>query len=65
MIQTLKYALLSKILYKRREIGSMPVQDKNNHICPIEYTLSTIGGKWKILILYHISIGKVMRYGEF
>ncbi|HAG43311.1 MAG TPA: transcriptional regulator [Clostridium sp.] len=42
----------------------MPVQDKNNHICPIEYTLSTIGGKWKILILYHISIGKVMRYGE-
>ncbi|WP_313884836.1 winged helix-turn-helix transcriptional regulator [Clostridium argentinense] len=43
----------------------MPVQDKNNHICPIEYTLSTIGGKWKILILYHISIGKVMRYGEF
>ncbi len=43
----------------------MPVQDKNNHICPIEYTLSAIGGKWKILILYHISIGKIMRYGEF
>ncbi|WP_454054784.1 winged helix-turn-helix transcriptional regulator [Clostridium sp. Marseille-Q7071] len=56
---------MSKILYKRREIESMPVQDKNNHICPIEYTLSAIGGKWKILILYHISIGKIMRYGEF
>lgn len=39
----------------------MAIQDKNNHICPIKYALSTIEGKWKILILYHISIGKIMR----
>ncbi|OPX43420.1 putative HTH-type transcriptional regulator YybR [Ruminiclostridium hungatei] len=31
---------------------------------PIEYTLSVIGGQWKLLILYWLSINKVMRYGE-
>ena len=31
---------------------------------PIEYTLSVIGGQWKLMILYFLSINKVMRYGE-
>ncbi len=31
---------------------------------PFEYTLSIIGGKWKIRIMYLLSINKVMRYGE-
>lgn len=35
-----------------------------NHTCPIEYTLDTIGGKWKILILYFLMTEKVKRYGE-
>lgn len=32
--------------------------------CPIEYTLSVIGGKWKLMILYHLMTGRVKRYGE-
>lgn len=34
------------------------------HICPIEYTLNTIGGKWKLLILYYLMVDGVKRYGE-
>jgi DNA-binding HxlR family transcriptional regulator len=33
-------------------------------MCPIEYAVSVIGGKWKIRILYQIYIGQVRRYGE-
>lgn len=32
--------------------------------CPVEYTLSVIGGKWKPIILYHLSTAGIMRYGE-
>lgn len=32
--------------------------------CPVEYTLSIIGGKWKGIILYHL-IGEVKRFNEF
>lgn len=34
------------------------------HVCPIEYTLKVIGGKWKLLILYYLMVDKVKRYGE-
>ncbi len=36
----------------------------DNNICPIDYTLNAIGGKWKLLILYTLMIGEVVRYGE-
>ncbi len=32
--------------------------------CPVKYTLSVIGGKWKPIIVYHLSAAGVMRYGE-
>lgn len=32
--------------------------------CPIQYTLDMIGGKWKLVILWHLTNDKVMRYGE-
>jgi DNA-binding HxlR family transcriptional regulator len=32
--------------------------------CPIQYTLNLIGGKWKLVILWHLSIDNVLRYGE-
>ncbi|MCX7710256.1 MAG: helix-turn-helix transcriptional regulator [Clostridia bacterium] len=32
--------------------------------CPIEYTLSTIGGKWKLMILFYLMNGGTKRYGE-
>lgn len=31
---------------------------------PVEYTLSIISNKWKILILYWLLKNEVMRYGE-
>lgn len=31
--------------------------------CPVTFTLSKIGGRWKPLILYHLSAGP-LRYGE-
>ncbi len=31
--------------------------------CPVTFTLSKIGGRWKALILYHL-IGGTRRYGE-
>lgn len=32
--------------------------------CPIQFTLNLIGGKWKLVILWHLSFDGVMRYGE-
>ena len=31
---------------------------------PFDYTLSIIGGKWRMKIMYGLAGGKVMRYGE-
>ena len=33
--------------------------------CPVEVTISVIGGKWKSLILYHLIRDRVLRFGEF
>lgn len=32
--------------------------------CPIEDTMSLIAGKWKLVILWHLSQEHIMRYGE-
>lgn len=32
--------------------------------CPVEYTLSIMGGKWKPVILWHLAVEGVRRYGE-
>jgi DNA-binding HxlR family transcriptional regulator len=32
--------------------------------CPLEYTQKVIGGKWKPIILWHLSTEGVKRYGE-
>ena len=31
---------------------------------PFEYTLSLIGGKWKMIIMFRLSHRGTMRYGE-
>lgn len=36
---------------------------KNNNCCPVEATLDLIGGKYKALILWHLSEGK-LRFSE-
>lgn len=41
------------------------VQDvKEVNSKPFEYTLSLIGGKWKLHILFWLSKQEIMRYGE-
>ena len=36
---------------------------KNNFSCPVEATISLIGGKYKAIILWHLLHG-TMRYSE-
>ena len=42
----------------------MKVTDRIANHCPVEVTLSVIGGKWKPLILWHLSEGGVCRFLE-
>ncbi|WXR62744.1 helix-turn-helix domain-containing protein [Peptostreptococcaceae bacterium AGR-M142] len=32
--------------------------------CPMEFTMNTIAGKWKLVILWHIYEEEVLRYGQ-
>ncbi|MET3941746.1 DNA-binding HxlR family transcriptional regulator [Paenibacillus sp. PvP094] len=36
----------------------------NNLLTPFDYTLSVLGGKWKMKIMYQIACQKILRYGE-
>ena len=36
----------------------------HNQTCPIEYTLEKVSGKWKLIILWHLSNSDLLRYGE-
>lgn len=38
--------------------------DCKRGICPVNYTLSVIGGKWKLIILWYLKNNGVKRYGE-
>ncbi|ROR25854.1 HxlR family transcriptional regulator [Mobilisporobacter senegalensis] len=43
----------------------MEINQKDlTEICPAKYTLDILGGKWKILILWHLLNDGVKRYGE-
>src|SRR5215475_3820942 len=42
----------------------MKVTARTANHCPVEVTLSVIGGKWKPLILWHLSEGCVRRFLE-
>jgi len=42
----------------------MKVTYRNVNHCPVEVTLSVIGGKWKPLILWHLYEGGVRRFLE-
>lgn len=33
-------------------------------MCPVEFTMNRIAGKWKLVILWHIYQHEVLRYGE-
>lgn len=34
------------------------------NICPMEFTMDVIAGKWKLVILWHIYDKEIIRYGE-
>lgn len=36
---------------------------KSEASCPIEQTMNLVSGKWKLIILWHLSEQGVMRYG--
>lgn len=40
------------------------IQEDEVFSAPFEYTLSVIGGKWKMSIMFWLSKRKIMRYGE-
>lgn len=42
----------------------MEIKNDKQYTCPIEITLSIIGGKWKTIILWHLSNHEILRYGE-
>lgn len=37
--------------------------DKKSVSCPVETTISAIGGRWKVLVIHHLLEGK-QRFGE-
>ncbi|WP_350343894.1 helix-turn-helix domain-containing protein [Proteinivorax tanatarense] len=39
-------------------------EKKLKYSCAIQYTLDLIGGKWKLIILWHLTHKEIMRYGE-
>ena len=39
-------------------------QEVEVYSAPFEYTLSILGGKWKMVIMFWLSKRKILRYGE-
>lgn len=53
------------VRYLRKGKLSMGKIKKENSVnCPVEVTLSVIGGKWKVVILYHLSQKGTHRFAE-
>src|SRR5258708_9040890 len=43
----------------------MIVLNDKKYTCPVDVTLGLIGGKWKLLILFHLHYFSKKSYGEF
>ena len=51
------------IYYLKSKYGGFMTDKSTNYTCPIEATLSLIGGKYKAIILWHL-LNHTMRYSE-
>jgi len=40
------------------------MEEKEGYICPFEYALETISGKWKGLVLFYLGRRGTLRYSE-
>ncbi|AQT79413.1 transcriptional regulator [Mycolicibacterium litorale] len=38
--------------------------EANHHGCPVETTLAVIGGKWKAVLVFHMTRGGAQRFAE-
>ncbi len=46
-------------------MNNKEIEIKNcSELCPMEFSMTQISGKWKLVILWHIYDSEVMRYGE-
>lgn len=45
-------------------IPSVSLIAKRIYTCPVEATIDFIGGKWKAIILHHLSTEGTLRFGE-
>ncbi|WP_113927129.1 winged helix-turn-helix transcriptional regulator [Bacillus sp. P14.5] len=44
--------------------SSIEVDENGKLKCSIEYTLNKVGGKWKLVILWHLAFDGMHRYNE-
>lgn len=45
-------------------VTNLKVSDEPPRDCAVEVTVAMIGGKWKPIILFHLSEARVLRFGE-
>ena len=59
------YALIGKRVTKREPFGGMILVTfrERNYNCPMEMTIDLIGGKWKALLLWNLSV-QTLRFSE-
>lgn len=49
---------------KDKEFLDIKKDCSGRNICPMEFAMTQISGKWKLIILWHIYKSNVIRYGE-